>query len=110
MKICFIHPPYSFDFEVMDKKLLKFYFKEGNITPPLGICYLAAILEQQGHQVAIIDANAKQLTDESILARLSEFQPQILGISILSHAYRLSIKLIQKIKARFPQIRILVGG
>ena len=63
--------------------------------PPLGLAYMASMLEKQGHEVKIIDSFAegiqvKQqrghkikigLKDGSILSQISEFTPDIVGIS-----------------------------
>ena len=35
--------------------------------PPLGLASLAAVLEQNGHQVEIIDANALRLSEREIV-------------------------------------------
>ncbi len=38
--------------------------------PPLGLASLAAVLEQKGHQVEIIDANAFQLSERDIVKKV----------------------------------------
>ncbi|MBT5257898.1 MAG: B12-binding domain-containing radical SAM protein [Nitrospina sp.] len=92
--------------------------------PPLGLAYMASMLEKQGHEVKIIDSFAegiqvKQqrghkikigLKDGSILSQISEFTPDIVGISnnfttFHEDAYDLAVL----IKRNFPEI-LLVGG
>ena len=92
--------------------------------PPLGLAYMASMLEKQGHEVKIIDSFAegiqvKQqrghkikigLKDGSILSQISEFNPDIVGISnnfttFHEDAYDLAVL----IKRNFPEI-LLVGG
>jgi radical SAM superfamily enzyme YgiQ (UPF0313 family) len=110
MKISLIHPPYSFNLEIMNKKLIKFYYSQGLVTPPLGICYIAAVLQESGHEVQILDANAANMSDDEILSQLSDYNPDLIGLSILSHAYKSSILLIQKIKKVIINAKIVVGG
>jgi len=92
--------------------------------PPLGLAYIAATLENAGHEVKIIDGFAegihvKQqcddrikigLKDESILAQIKEFVPNIVGISNnFTTFYEDAHDLAALIKINFPEV-ILVGG
>jgi radical SAM superfamily enzyme YgiQ (UPF0313 family) len=38
--------------------------------PPLGLASIAAVLEQKGHQVEIIDVNALQLSEREIVEKV----------------------------------------
>lgn len=48
---------------------------------PLGMGYLATILEQQGHQVRIIDNDVDQLDGPELKSKIDEFGPDVLGIT-----------------------------
>ena len=52
MKVCLIRPPYVIP-------LTSVYGNKG--TPPLGLVYLAAALEGEGHDVTCIDAFAEAI-------------------------------------------------
>ncbi len=52
------------------------------IMPPLSLAYVGAIAEKLGHAVTIIDAAAEHLSLESIIQRIREFSPDILGFTM----------------------------
>ncbi len=52
--------------------------------PPLGLLYLAAALERGGHAVEVIEANAWQLDDQRIEARVAAARPDLVGVPVLS--------------------------
>ena len=60
-------------------------YRSANINDEnLALGYLAAVLEQHGYQVEIIDARMSQLSPESVAERIRRFQPFLLGISTIS--------------------------
>jgi len=55
--------------------------------PPIGLCYIAAVLEQQPSvSVSILDANANNLSSGDVIRTVSKEIPDMVGISILSPA------------------------
>jgi radical SAM superfamily enzyme YgiQ (UPF0313 family) len=95
------------------------------ITPPLGIAYLASVLEHHDISVDIIDAvglepgtiNAfeketfvRGLGFEDIVARLDD-DVRIVGISnLFSFAYPVVQELCRQIRAHNSEIKIVLGG
>lgn len=94
-------------------------------TPPLGLAYLAAVLLQHDYRVEATDMVAEGynqevvestfirygLSDEEMIARLEASQPDLVGISVLfSNIYPEVKTLVAKIKARFPDLPIVLGG
>lgn len=88
MRILLIRSPYSADTRSL-AKLADF---------PLGLAYIAAVLEKDGHEVAVIDAliegfNQESrlgkhlirygLSDEELKKRIAEFSPDLVGVSCL---------------------------
>jgi radical SAM superfamily enzyme YgiQ (UPF0313 family) len=69
MKILFIQPP---------PREIK---KEDIVVPPLGIAYIAAVLERKGHAVEIIDGFAEGLGFQSLDERIKQASPDIVGIT-----------------------------
>lgn len=60
---------------------------EMGIMPPLGIGYIAAVLEKAGHEVSFIDSQASNLTIEEFRARLTELKPDIAGITSMTPTF-----------------------
>ncbi|MEW6108969.1 MAG: radical SAM protein [Nitrospirota bacterium] len=66
--------------------------REDIVVPPLGIAYLAAVLENKGHEVAIIDGFAEGLDHSTLEERINKFHPDITGITgmtpVIDNAFR----------------------
>jgi len=63
------------------------------VNPPMGLCYLAAVLSQSRISSEIIDANALDLTERQVAKLVEEKKPDIVGVSILTPAHEYSVKL-----------------
>jgi radical SAM superfamily enzyme YgiQ (UPF0313 family) len=79
-------------------------------SPPLGLCYLASVLEKENHRVKIIDAPVLNLSFSKILERVRRFSPDLIGITSFTVSFHSCYKLAQEIKRDFPYIKIVVGG
>lgn len=67
-RIALINPCY--DYPITKKRELSIY---NRIWPPLSLAYCAAILEENGFYVRIIDANAERLDPEKVAERVCNF-------------------------------------
>jgi radical SAM superfamily enzyme YgiQ (UPF0313 family) len=75
---------------------------------PLGLLYIAGVLEQEGHHVEIIDLVAEDITEEKIQRSLSGVDA--VGISVDSFAYSDVVHITKKIKQIDEHIPIIIGG
>lgn len=75
---------------------------------PVGLAYLAASLEQGGHEVTL--ANFSTMGHRRAVKRIEELAPDIVGISLFTHNRVDSLKLAQGIKRRMPEMVVLAGG
>jgi radical SAM superfamily enzyme YgiQ (UPF0313 family) len=82
--------------------------REDIVVPPLGISYLAAVLEGEGYKVSIIDAFAEGLDINTLEERIKSSSPDIVGITgmtpVIDNAFRV-VKIAKKY-ARY----IVIGG
>jgi radical SAM superfamily enzyme YgiQ (UPF0313 family) len=66
--------------------------KEDIVVPPLGISYLAAVLENKGHSVKIIDGFAEALDFNTLEERIKSIAPDVVGITgmtpVIDNAFR----------------------
>ena len=91
---------------------------------PLGLAYIAGALEQAGHDVSVLDAFflgsdhwmpygpivARGLSNEDVVARL-DASAEVFGLSVMFTAdWLLVTDLVRRIRARFPDKRIVLGG
>jgi anaerobic magnesium-protoporphyrin IX monomethyl ester cyclase len=67
MRFSLINPPWNFEGSI--------YFGCREPHLPLEFGYSKALLERQGHEVRIVDAQLDELTLEDVRSRIQEFQP-----------------------------------
>lgn len=108
MKLAFVYLPQEVCPVFFTEKIYRQNSREGAILPPLGIAYLAAILEKN-HTVKIIDANALRLSADEIVKQLKVFSPDLLLFSVVTTNFRTSLDWI---KAIIEQIKVpvIAGG
>jgi radical SAM superfamily enzyme YgiQ (UPF0313 family) len=61
------------------------------VNPPLGLAYLASVLQQNDIFVEILDANALNLTPNQVLKQVKGFD--IVGVSLLTPAHNFGVSL-----------------
>lgn len=79
------------------------------ILPPLGLGYIAAVLQQDGHEVQIIDTRLDPITP-AIESRIQAFGPDIVGISIFVISELEGYRLAEQMKSILPQALVVMGG
>ncbi|MFW9785034.1 MAG: B12-binding domain-containing radical SAM protein, partial [Candidatus Heimdallarchaeota archaeon] len=83
-----------------------------HIYPPLGMCYLSAVLKNENYEVEIIDQAARGLNLLEIIKWIKNKDPDILGFSTLtaSGSGISAAKTSGKIKEWNPNIKIVFGN
>ena len=76
--------------------------------PPMGLALLAAVLEETGHTVIIIDANALDLTLEQVAARAAG--ADVLGLTAMTPSIGLTLATAAHLREALPQAKIILGG
>lgn len=117
-RILFIYPPLTTHTD---------YSTESKGThPPIGIAYIAAYLEREGYECAIIDSVVEGyyheepvgdsiirygLTFDEIRRRVAEYKPDLVGISnLFSSSAEDSIRVCSTVKAVDREIITMIGG
>jgi len=77
---------------------------------PLGIGFLGTLLKQHGHEVRIFDQNVEGMEDAGLFQLVEEFQPDIVGFSVITPNYPVARQQIRRLKPLHPEVRILAGG
>lgn len=82
-----------------------------NAAPPLGLGYIAAVLEHRGCEVKIIDAAAPYASYslKRIVDAAEQFGPDLIGLTVTITFSRHSYNLIRELKKRL-EVPIVVGG
>jgi len=107
MKILLINPPLAQGTVRRLGPIVKNLFYN---SAPLGLCYLAAILEVERHEIKIIDAAVEGLSNEKIIKRAIKFSPDLIGITTFTVSVLSSYELASEIKKIFKGIKIVIGG
>ena len=79
----------------------------GAIAEPLALEYLAAGLLQDNHTVKILDL---RLHPDGLVNTLSEYLPDVLGVTSFSMHVSAALKIMQTAKSLLPNILTVVGG
>lgn len=104
MRICLVNPPLT------RKEAAGKMTRIINLLPPLGIGYIASLLEREGFQVKIIDCPPLNLTHADLRRLLKAERPDIIGFTITTVSVGSAIIAAQNIKAILPQSLIVIGG
>jgi anaerobic magnesium-protoporphyrin IX monomethyl ester cyclase len=80
-----------------------------NILPPLGVCYLASVLQKAGHAVSIIDATPLNLSIETLTEKILFEKPDMVGLSLYTYTADIGLSLAKSLKLK-TSIPIIVGG
>ncbi|MFC1630935.1 B12-binding domain-containing radical SAM protein [Candidatus Omnitrophota bacterium] len=106
MKIALIHCPFQ---HRTFSENLKVVDEEFCLAPPIVLAYVAAILEQAGHKVIIVDANALRLTKEKVLKILQGFSPEAIGFRADTYWFHKVREWANYFKKALG-VKIIVGG
>ncbi len=79
-------------------------------SPPLGLAYLAAVLEQTGAQVKILDYVVYPYRRARLESVLKEFKPQVAGATAVSMTFDHARQVLSDVKAIDPEILTVMGG
>jgi len=81
----------------------------GAVRPPTGLGYLAQSLLEGGIEYAVADMRSR--SDVSALRqKIRRFQPDLIGVSLVSLEYQRSYDLIHYIREYYPRASIIAGG
>ncbi len=79
-----------------------------NVVPPLGLMYIAAVLEKAGHAIQLYDADPEY--HDAIVKEIKEFKPDLIGLSFLTVGYQRALNLMKKLKQELPDVKYCAGG
>ena len=78
-------------------------------VPPLGLAYIAAVLEENGYKVEILDMYAQHTTLNELRNILKVGQPEIVGITCLTPFVSTVLKIARIAKGAI-NAKVVVGG
>jgi radical SAM superfamily enzyme YgiQ (UPF0313 family) len=89
-----------------------------DLAPPLGLLTLAAVLEDEGHSVCVLDMNLKGIRDHrwfddfyaNATRWIAESNPDVVGFTSMALESHVCLELARRIKALDPGIVTVLGG
>lgn len=77
---------------------------------PIGLAYLAAVLEEKGHEVLVLDCLASNIDQEQLKQKLGEFNPNVVGISSMTPMVLSTMIAARGAKQVCPDATVVLGG
>jgi len=71
---------------------------------------LGAVAEQAGHEVSVIDCQAERLNCETFGQRISQQNPDVIGVTSTTLLYNSAKQIIETAKAVHPNAITMIGG
>lgn len=120
-KVLLMNPPGKCFVRKVDGSIVE----RKHCQPPLGLVYLAASCLNAGYEVELLDILAEGYDNEvlsehfivygldidTVLARIGQSKPDIIGMSILfSHVASECYSILHRIRETYPDIPIVLGG
>lgn len=104
MRILLVNPPWV-------KRKGSIWHDVASVMPPLGLAWIAAFLEREGHSVQILDAHAERLVPDAIVPRVrGAGSPDIVGITCTTSLFSAAMETARAVRAALPEAKIVLGG
>jgi anaerobic magnesium-protoporphyrin IX monomethyl ester cyclase len=105
MRVLLVNPPWV----IRSRKNV--WRNVASIMPPLGLAWLAAVLERAGHDVEILDAHALRMELDDVVAWARGRKPfDLVGVTATTPLIGNALEIARQFKAESPSIRIVLGG
>jgi len=79
-------------------------------SPPLGLAYLAAALEEAGIEVRVLDLVVTPHSEDLLAECLDEFRPELVGLTAVTMNVDNALAVVADVKRFAPQVFTLMGG
>jgi len=109
MKVLFIAPPIRESSAEVCDGTNKSIIMDLGVFPHLGICYMAALLQEHHIEVSIIDLNVEKLSFPQIVQRIKEINPSVIGITSMTFTFLYALRLSREIRKCFST-PVVLGG
>jgi radical SAM superfamily enzyme YgiQ (UPF0313 family) len=78
--------------------------------PHIGLGYIAGWLEKNGVEVGVVDAKLERLGIFGVLERIKKENPEVVGITSMTHDFLEAVKLAKAVKKHNAGIKLVIGG
>ncbi len=78
--------------------------------PPLGLAYLAAVLEREGIEIKVLDCPICNINHDKLKTEIASFKPTLVGISSMTPTIQSAFKTARVSKEVCPDAKVILGG
>jgi len=103
VKVLLIHPSYW----TGGRKPLGYYSLS---SIPLGLCYIAAVLESEGVRSTVLDMHVQEMDEETLEKRVTSERPDVVGITSMTCNFPNAVKAAKAVKSASPDTLVVAGG
>jgi magnesium-protoporphyrin IX monomethyl ester (oxidative) cyclase len=89
---------------------LEIYKVLGLRAPPLGLAWIAAVLERAGHKVRIIDSPTEGIDIKTFINEVKAWQPDVVGLTAITPTIYKAYDTAKAIKEYDRNMPIIAGG
>lgn len=107
-RVLLINPPRLHEIVGNNPSIIE---EERGYNPPLGLLYLAAAIEKEGHhQVSVLDCQVERLDYASLRERIAGSAPDVVGITAMTLTLLDVVKTLAVVKSAVPGVVTVLGG
>ncbi len=106
MRVALINPPFGLELSVGTTRGMRYVL---NVTPPLGLAYLAAVMRHDGHEVILVDCTVG-IARQQLKNILEGFRPEVVGLTGTTPSFMSMVDTARKVRAWCPTAKIVAGG
>jgi len=77
---------------------------------PLGLLAIGSVLKREGHAIKILDLRISQSPDADLESAMKEFDPDVVGIGVMTIESKYGFIDAGKVKAIKPEVIVIFGG
>jgi anaerobic magnesium-protoporphyrin IX monomethyl ester cyclase len=77
---------------------------------PIGLAYLAAVLEENGYDVTVIDCPALEVDLKQLKTKLASINPDVIGITSMTPTIQSALLSASAAKGACPDAMVVLGG
>ena len=89
---------------------LEVYRIAGLRAPPLGLAWIAAVLEKAGYKVRILDSPTLNLSTNEFISIVKMWKPDVIGFTAITPTIYKAYRAAKLVKEVYPEVPIIMGG
>ena len=106
LKVLLINPPWLWSSEEKSDSVDELH----SVSPPLGLAYVAAVLEEHNIEVEILDSLVTNMTLKETTKYVLSGDHQVIGVTATTPAIDSASRLLKEVKRSKPEVATVVGG